>query len=98
MRRKQWTQEEIDEILKAADAPGASIGEVCRLFGVSRFNVARWRRRRENPQQWHARGLAALEKENAQLKQLLATRDLELDVLKRLLQKNSLRHSNGGKL
>jgi len=97
MRRKKWTPEQILEILRAADAPGVSIEEVCRIYQVSRWNVFRWRRQHEGGQVDQTKTVRTLEQENQRLKQLLATRDLELDAMKRLVQKNSLRHSNGGR-
>ena len=97
MRRRKWTEKQINEILRATEAPGATLGEVCRVYGVSRFNVARWRRERETSENRHERSLQDLRQENARLKEILANRDLELYAMKRLLQKNSNRHGNGGK-
>jgi len=97
MRRKQWTKEQILEVLRAAEAPGVSIGEVCRIYGMDPSTFHKWKRRYQAGLVIQNRDLRQLERENTRLKQLLATRDLELDALRRTLQKNSFRHSNGGK-
>lgn len=97
MRRRKWTQEQILEVLRAAEAPGVSIKEVCRIYGVNWASFYRWRNRYDSGQALQAREQRHLEQENARLKQLLATRDLEIDAMKRVLRKNSPRHSNGDK-
>ena len=97
MRRKKWKHEEVIEILNAAEAPGASIQEVCRVYGVGQSCFYRWRQKYEGLEVSEARRLKDLEDENRRLKQILANRDLELDAVQRLLRKNSLRHSNGGR-
>ncbi len=96
MRQRRWTQEQILEVLKAAAVPGARVREVCRAHGVALSCYYRWRQKFEGLELSQGRQVKELETENARLKQLLATRDLELDAMQRLLRKNSLRHSNGG--
>lgn len=96
MRRKRWKQEQILEVLKAAEAPGATIQEVCRVYGLSESCFYRWRQKHEGDEVSQRRQVRELEEQNRRLKHLLATRDLELDALQRLLRKNSYRHSSGG--
>lgn len=97
MQRKKWTQEKVLEVLHAAQSPGVSIREVCRMYGMNPTTFHKWKRKLESGSAGQNRDLRALELENTRLKQLLANRDLEVDALRRTLQKNSVRHSNGGK-
>lgn len=97
MRRKKWKHDQILEVLKAAEAPGATIQEVCRVYGVAPACFYRWRNKYEGVEASEARRLKDLESENRRLRQILANRDLELDAIQRLLRKNSVRHSNGGR-
>lgn len=97
MRRKRWTTEQILEVLRAAEKPGISILEVCRIYGVNQSCFYRWRQKYEGLRVGEARRLKELEDENRRLKQLLANRDLELDAVQHVLRKNSLGHSNGGR-
>lgn len=97
MRRKKWKQEQIIEILRAAEGPGMSIQEVCRIYGVGQSCFYRWRQKYEGLEVAEARRLKELEDENRRLKQLLANRDLEIDAIQRVLRKNSFGHSNGGR-
>jgi len=96
VRQRRWTQEQILEVLKVAAIPGARIREICRTYGVALSCFYRWRHKFEGLELSQGRQAKELETENLRLKQLLATRDLELDAMQRLLRKNSLRHSNGG--
>lgn len=97
MKHRKWKQEQILEILKAAEAPGVSVQEVCRIYGVGQSCFYRWRQKFEGLEIAEGRRVKELEDENRRLKQLLATRDLELDAVQRVLRKNSYRHSSGGR-
>jgi putative transposase len=97
LKRKRWKTEQILEILKAAESPGITVQEVCRIYGVGQSCFYRWREKDEGLRVGEARRLKELEDENRRLKQLLANRDLELDAVQRGLRKNSLGHSNGGR-
>jgi transposase len=44
-RRRDWTAEEKAELLAASMAPGATVMEVARRFGVSRSLLWTWRRK-----------------------------------------------------
>ena len=94
---KKWTEAQIAEVLKASDAPGASIPDLCRVYGISLGSFYRWRARRDGTDPGSNRHLNDLENENRRLKELLAQRDLEIDAIQRVLRKNSPRHSSDGK-
>ena len=87
MRRKKWKHEQIIEVLKAAEAPGASIQEVCRVYGVGQSCFYRWRQKYEGLQVSEARRLKELEDENRRLKSLVADLTLDNQALKGLLGK-----------
>jgi len=97
LKRRRWKQEQIIEVLKAAESPGITVQEVCRIYGVGQSCFYRWRQKYEGLDASEARRLKELEDENRRLKQLLANRDLEIDAVQRILRKNSFRHSSGGK-
>jgi len=92
---KKWSREKILEVLKAAEAPGAKIEDICRIYGIHVSTFYEWRKRIDEPGTATERQVKDLESENRRLKELLAQRDLELDAMQRVLRKNSLRHSSG---
>src|SRR5262245_37680420 len=93
---RKWSREKILEVLKAAEAPGANIDDLCRVYGISVSSFYRWRKRFDEIGCPPDRQTRDLETENRRLKELLAQRDLELDAIQKVLRKNSLRHSSGG--
>jgi len=97
LRRKLWKTEQILQVLEAAKAPGITIKEVCRIYGVAETCFYRWRNKYVGMVAHEAGRLKEIEDENRRLKQLLANRDLELDAMQRVLRKNSPGHSNGGR-
>ncbi len=76
------------KLLREADAGQVPIAHLCRRGGISEFTFSRWRRKFRGLSISQARRLRELEKENTRLKQLLATRDLEIDAMKEALRKN----------
>jgi len=93
---KKWSREKILEIIRACEAPGANIEDICRVYGVHVATFYRWRKRFDEIGTPPDRQVKDLEAENQRLKELLAQRDLELDAMQRVLRKNSPRHSSGG--
>jgi putative transposase len=89
MKTNQFTEEQMVAILREAEKGEESIGQVCRRHGISDVTFFRWRRKFGGLEMPEMRRLRELEKENARLKRLLAERDLEIDVVRELLSKNS---------
>ena len=85
--KKRFTQEQIVAILRDAESAQKPVGEVCRKHSISAPTFYAWRRKFGAMAENEVRRLKELEKENGRLKRLLAERDLELDVVRELLQK-----------
>jgi len=85
--KKRFSDEQIVAILREAESGGKAIGEICRTHGVSEPTFYVWRRKFGHMPESEVKRLKELEKENVRLKRLLAERDVEVDVLKELLQK-----------
>ena len=71
MKRKEFSEEQIIGILKAAEA-GAVVTELCRKHGMSSATYYAWKAKFGGLEVSDARRLRALESENVKLKRLLA--------------------------
>jgi putative transposase len=87
MQKGQFTDAQIVAILQQAEKGEQTIADVCRLNNIAENTFYRWRSRFGGASASEAARLRELEKENARLKRLLAERDLEVDIIKELLQK-----------
>jgi putative transposase len=85
--KKRFSEEQIVGILREGSADGSVVGEVCRKHGISQPTFYAWRRKYGQMPESEVKRLRELEKENARLKRLLAERDVEIDVMKEVLQK-----------
>ncbi|MFH2076711.1 MAG: transposase [Pseudomonadota bacterium] len=88
MKQKRFQEEQIIRILKEGECQTSTIGELCRKHGISEQTFYRWRNKYGGLAVSEAKRLKDLEKENARLKRLLAERDVEIDVMKEVLEKN----------
>ena len=86
MQKSQFTDEQIVAILQQAEKGDKSISEVCRQHNIAENSFYRWRNRFGGMNTSEAARVRELEKENARLKRLLAERDLEVDIIKEILQ------------
>ena len=87
MQKSQFTDEPIVAILQQAEKGDKPIAEVCRINNIAENTFYRWRSRFGGLSTNEAARVRELEKENARLKRLLAERDLEVDIIKEILQK-----------
>ena len=87
MKKSRHSEEEIVKILREAEKGGQTIGAVCRAHGISEVTFYAWRRKFEGMSVPDVKRMRELEHEGAQLKRLLAERDLEIDALKKVLAK-----------
>ena len=82
---KKYRPEQIVEKLRAADVElgkGLSVKEVCRAIEVSEQTYYRWRQKYGGMSPDMIKQLRAVQKENAQLKKLVADQALEISILK----------------
>ena len=88
MKGKRFSDEKIVKILQEAECKTISVGELCRKHGVSEQTFYRWRKNYGGLSVSETKRLKDLERENARLKRLLAERDVEIDIMKEILEKN----------
>lgn len=95
MKKSKFSEEQIVRILQEAATGQKTQAEVCRAYNVSQNTFYLWKRRYGSMESEDVKKLRELERENAQLKRLLAERDMEVDAVKTLLKKNGWTQSNG---
>jgi putative transposase len=91
MKRKYHTAEQIVKKLRQADAliaSGGTLGQVCKQLGISDATYYNWRRQYGQMKLDQVKNLKSLQKENAQLKKLVADLSLDNSVLKEALRGN----------
>lgn len=86
MKRARFSEEQIIRILKAAEASG-NIRSVCSEHNVSEQTFYRWRRKYGGMDVSEAKKLRELERENAELKRMVADQALDIRMLKELNSK-----------
>ena len=91
MAKKGYTPEQIINKLREAEillSQGNNIGEASRKIGVTEQTYYRWRKEYGGMRVEQARKLKSLEKENAQLKKLVADLSLDNAILKEVAEGN----------
>ena len=86
MKGKRYTTEEKIRILREADA-GKAIVEVCRDHNILEVSFHRWKRQFGQMEINEARRLKELERENGELKKMLAESLLKNRVLEAVCEK-----------
>lgn len=89
MKNKRHTPEEIIKKLREAAtllAGGQSVEEVCKKLEVSPPTYHRWKEQYGGAKEATVKRLKHLEKENGQLKKLVADQALDISLLKELAQ------------
>ena len=86
MKRSRFTEEQIVQILKEAEA-GAKAKELVRKHGISEHTFYRWKAKYGGMGVSEARRLKSLEEENRRLKRAVAELTLDNQALKDVLGK-----------
>ena len=86
MKQKQHSTEEIIRILRQSDTD-QTVESICRESNISKATFHRWKRKYGDMDIADAKRLKELEKENAELKKMLADSMLENRVLKEVNSK-----------
>ncbi len=90
MKRSKYSEEQVVRILGEVQA-GKTVREVCRAHGLSEFTFYTWRKKYAGLQAQDVGKMRELERENSELKRLLADQMLENGAMKKLIQKNGWR-------
>jgi len=91
MKRKFHKPEQIVKLLREAQARqanGQTVDEVCRQLGISDATYYNWRKQYGRMDVNQAKQLKSLQKENSQLKKLVADLSLDNAILKETLSGN----------
>lgn len=86
MKRKRFSEEQIIRILKEGEALG-NVREVCRQHNISEQTYYRWRNKFGGMDVSEVKRLKGLEKENTELKKLVAELTLDNRMLKDVVSK-----------
>ena len=81
MKRKRFTEEQIIRILKESESAG-NIRDLCRLHNITEQTFYRWRNKYGGMDVSEARRLKELERENSELKKMVAEQSLDIRMLK----------------
>ena len=91
MPRKRYRVEQIISMLREAEvelSKGLKTLEVCKKLGISENTYYRWRREYGGLRMDQAKRLRELERENAQLKRVVADLSLDKAILKEAAEGN----------
>lgn len=86
MKRKRFSEEQIIRILKEGEVAN-NIRELCRLHNVTEQTFYRWRNKYGGMEVSDAKRLRAIEKENTELKKIVAELTLDNRMLKDVVSK-----------
>lgn len=81
MKSKRFTEEQIIRILQEAEG-GLAVADVCRKHNCSEQSFYRWKAKFGGMEVSKAKRLRELERENAELKKIVADQTLDIRMLK----------------
>ena len=86
-RRKKYTEEQITQILKEAEASN-NVSDTLRKYGVNDSSYYRWKAKYGGMDSKSIQRLRELERENARLKRIVADQMLDVTILRDINSKN----------
>ena len=86
-RRKKYTEEQITQILKEAEASN-NVSDTLRRYGVNDSSYYRWKAKYDGMDSKSIQRLRELERENARLKRIVADQMLDITILRDINSKN----------
>lgn len=86
-RRKKYTEEQITQILKEAEASN-NVSDTLRKYGVNDSSYYRWKAKYGGMDSKSIQKLRELERENARLKRIVADQMLDITMLRDINSKN----------
>lgn len=96
MRKSRFTEAQIVAALKELDG-GTPATTLARKHGVHVNTIRAWRDRYSGLETSDLVRLKQLEAENAQMRRIIARKELELDAVRELIEKNGWGHPAGKK-
>lgn len=87
MKKSRFTEEKIIGVLKQMEA-GRKVGDLARELGVSEATLYTWKSKFGGLEVSEAKRLRELERENSELKRLVADLSLDKEALKTVIRKN----------
>jgi putative transposase len=85
MKKGRFSEEQMVGILREADR--SPLTQVSKKHGISEQTIYMWRQRFAGMSADDVKRLRLLEEENTRLKKILAERDLEIEVMKKITAK-----------
>ena len=83
MKQKRYTTEQIIRVLRQADS-GQTIEELCREHNISEGSFYRWKKKYGDMDLADAKRLKEMEKENSELKKVVAELMLDNRILRKV--------------
>jgi putative transposase len=97
MKKKRYSPEQAVRLLREQETSGKTIIEFCREKGFTEQTFHRWKKQFGKMTPQDATELKELRVENARLKQLLAEKELALELIRGKFPKNPRASRNGEK-
>ena len=88
MKKSRFTEQQIVYAIKQVEA-GVPVTELCRKYGVSQQTFYRWRKKYGGLAPSELQRLKELERENTQLKKLVADLSLDKQILQDVLARKA---------
>lgn len=87
MKKSRFSDQQILDILAEGEAGAIQIKELCRKHGISSATYYNWKRKYGGMEINELRRLQELERENSELKQIVAEQSVDIRGLKAALRK-----------